>query len=374
MQKKKLIFILDNFLIGGSVRLLLDILRNFDRDNFELSIITVYGSGPMEIDFKELEIPIFCMGPKKYPLSVFKKILWILNNPIILFKLIVFFKKIKPDIVVTSLYSSDILGIFAAWLSGTQKRIIIYHDTHKMSVFREFIRKIFALNLAYKIIAVSSNVKDFLINHWRVSGGKVIVIYNGIDFEAFQLGKNPLSSKLVLGFIGRFVKLKDPECFLRSLVILKNKYKLEPKVIMAGNGELEPVLKEFINHNNLNNVSFTGWVDEVVKWLKQIDVLVVPSKEEGLPLTVLEGLAANKIIIASDIKPMKELIFSGDNGILFKAGDNKSLAIELKNLLTNKNLSQNYYNNVSQWINENRELFDIKEVAKKYSEVFNLDN
>ena len=374
MQKKKLIFILDNFLIGGSVRLLLDILKNFDRDDFELSIITVYGFGPMEIDFKELEIPIFFMGPKKYPLSVFKKIMWILSIPIILLRLIVFFKKSKPDIVVTSLYSSDVLGIFAAWLSGIQKRIIIYHDTHKMSAFREFIRKIFALNLAHKIVAVSFNVKDFLINYWKIPNDKVVVVYNGIDFEKFELGKKPLSSKLVLGFIGRFVKLKDPECFLKSLVILKNKYKLEPEVIMAGSGELESVLKEFINHNNLNNVLFTGWIDDVVKWLKKIDVLVVPSKEEGLPLTALEGLAANKIIIASDIKPMKELISSGDNGILFKVGDNKSLAIQLKGLLTNKNLSQNYYNNVSRWINQNKRLFDIKEVTQKYSEVFNLDN
>jgi glycosyltransferase involved in cell wall biosynthesis len=374
MKKKKLVFVLDNFLIGGSVRLVLDILKNFDRNNFELSIITIYGSGPMEIDFKELEIPIFFIGPKKYPTSFFKKIAWILTIPIILFRLIIVFKKNKTDIITTSLYSSDVLGIFAAWLSGVQKRIIIYHDVHKMSAFREFIRKIFALNLSHKIIAVSSNVKDFLINYWRVSDNKVVVIYNGIDFEKFELGKKPLGSKLILGFIGRFVKLKDPECFLRSLVILKDKYKLEPEVIMAGGGDLEPILKKFTAQNNLYKVLFIGWVDEVVKWLKQIDVLVVPSKEEGLPITVLEGLAANKIIIASDIKPMKELISSGVNGALFKAGDDKRLAIELKNLLNNKNLPQNYYNNVSQWINENRRLFDIKEVTQKYSGFFNLDN
>jgi glycosyltransferase involved in cell wall biosynthesis len=373
-MKRKIVFVLDNFLIGGSVRLILDILKNFDRNNFELSIVTIYGSGPMEIDFKELEIPIFFIGPKKYPTSFLKKIVWILTIPTILLRLIVVFKKNKPDIVATSLYSSDVLGIFAAWLSGVQKRIIIYHDVHKMSTFREFIRKIFALNLSHKIIAVSSNVKDFLINYWRVSDDKVVVIYNGIDFEKFELGKKPLNSKLTLGFIGRFVKLKDPECFLKSLVILKNKYKLEPEVMMAGGGELEPILKEFITQNNLNKVLFTGWVDEVVKWLKKVDILVVPSKEEGLPLTVLEGLVANKIVVASDIDPMKELISPRDNGVLFRVGDAESLARELNNLLTDPHLARNYFDNISLWINKNRTLFDIKNVSQRYSEILNQDN
>ena len=69
MKKKKLIFILDNFLIGGSVKILLDMLNNFDRDNFELNIVTIYGSGPMEPDFRKSDIPIFLAGPKKYPNS-----------------------------------------------------------------------------------------------------------------------------------------------------------------------------------------------------------------------------------------------------------------------------------------------------------------
>ena len=75
------------------------------------------------------------------------------------------------------------MGIFTAWLSGVQKRIIIYHDVHEMSVIREFIRRVFAINLANRIIAVSVSVKDFLISHWKIPNNKVAVVYNGIDFE-----------------------------------------------------------------------------------------------------------------------------------------------------------------------------------------------
>jgi glycosyltransferase involved in cell wall biosynthesis len=373
MKKKKLVFVLNNFLIGGTERVLLEILKNFDRNSFEINIIPVFGSGSMESDFKKLGIPIFFAGPKKYPSSFFLKIVWILSIPIILLRLIVFFKKSKPDVVITSLYSADVLGIFAAWLSRVQKRIIIYHDVHKMSVTRQFLRKILALNLSHKVIAVSSNVKNFLINYWKIPNNKVEIIFNGIDFQQFELGKKSSSSDLVLGFIGRFVQEKDPKCLLKSLAVLKNRYKLEPKMIMVGSGELELSLKEFVNHDNLNNIQFTGWTDDVIEWLKKIDILVVPSREEGLPLIVLEGLAANKLIVASDIEPMKELISPGDNGILFKVGDFNSLSEKLKDLLNNPSLVKKYYNNISRWINQNKQLFDIKNITQRYSEVFNLD-
>jgi len=371
MEKKKLVFVLNNFLIGGTEKVLLEILKNFDRNSFKISIIPVFGSGSMESNFKKLGVQIFFVGPKKYPSSIFLKIVWVLSVPIILLRLIVFFKKSKPDVVITSLYSADILGIFAAWLSRIQKRVIIYHDVHKMSAIRQFLRKILALNLAHKIVAVSSSVKDFLINYWNVPNDKVVVIFNGIDFQQFELGKKSLSPDLVLGFIGRFVQEKDPKCLLKSLVVLKNKHELEPGVIMVGNGKLESSLKEFVNYNNLNNIQFTGWTDDVIKWLKKIDILVIPSREEGLPLIVLEGLAANKLIIASDIDPMKELISSGDNGILFKVGDFNSLSEKLEDLLNNPSLVKKYYNNVSQWINKNKHLFDIKDVSKRYSEILN---
>jgi len=52
MKKKKLFFILNNFLIGGTERILLDILKNLDRDKFEINIVTVFGSGAMEKEFR----------------------------------------------------------------------------------------------------------------------------------------------------------------------------------------------------------------------------------------------------------------------------------------------------------------------------------
>ena len=370
MKKKKLVFILNNFLIGGTERVLLEIIKNLDRNRFEINIITVFGSGPIEIEFRKLGIPILFAGPKKYPSFLLFKAIWILSIPFILLRLMVFLRKIKPDIVITSLYEADILGIFSAWLLGIKKRIIIYHDVHKMSILKCFFRQIFSLNLTHKIIAVSSSVKEFLINYWKIEGSKIIVIPNGVNFQRFKLGKKTLEANLVLGFIGRFVSEKNPQCLLKSLVILKRKYRMEPKTIMVGGGKLESNLKQFVSDNNLNNIQFVGMVNNIMDWLKKIDILVISSSEEGLGLVVLEGLASHKIIIASNIDSIRELITTGYNGILFTSGDSNYLAEKLKDLLINRSLVEKYQSNVNEWIKENRHDYDIKESTIKYEKEF----
>ena len=278
MKKKKLVFILNNFLSGGAERLILEILKNLDKNRFEVNIITVLGTGPMEPEFRKLKIPIFFAGPKKYSSSLFFKIIWILSIPFVLLRLMLFLRKINPDVVITSLYGADVLGIFAAWLCGIKRRIIIYHDIHKMPAMRRIFRKIFSFNLAHKIIAVAFTVKEFLINYWSIPSDKIIVILSGIDFQKFEFGKKILGHNLILGFMGRFVPVKDPFCLIEALIILKKKYGLEPGVIMVGGGKLESDLKQFVNDNNLNNIQFTGWRDDVLKWLKKIDILIIPSK------------------------------------------------------------------------------------------------
>src|SRR5680860_751753 len=132
MKRKKLVFILNNFLIGGTERVLLEIIKNLDRDKFEINIITVFGSGLIEVEFKKLGIPIFFAGPKKYSSSLLFKIIWVLCIPFILLRLIVFLKKIKPGIIITSLYQSDILGSWASFGLDT-KLVFIQHDIIKIN-------------------------------------------------------------------------------------------------------------------------------------------------------------------------------------------------------------------------------------------------
>jgi len=359
MQKKKLVFIWNNFLIGGTERMLLDVLKNLDRNKFDINIITILGSGPMEEEFKQLGSSIFFAGSKKYPLSFFLKLIWILCIPFIFLRLIVFLRKINPDTIITSLYQSDILGYLASFGLDT-KLVAIQHDVVKIKPIID------------QIIAISDEVKEFLIEYFKVSDSKIEVIYNGIDFDKFLSFQKPDKNwEPVFGTIARLDKIKGHIYILKALKKLKSKGIKLPEFIFVGDGSERENLEYFAKENNLLNVKFVGEVLNVGQYLKQIDVFVFPSLSEGLGIAIIEALVARKLIIASNIGGIKELIKDNKTGILIEPANVDDLYKAIKWTLENKEEAIKLRNESFDWVNENRQLFDIKDVSKRYLDASN---
>lgn len=370
MENKKLVFIWNNFLVGGTERILLDILKNLDRSQFKVYIITVLGSGPMESEFRKLECPIFLAGPKKYSSSLFFKVIWILSIPFILLRLIVFLRKINPDIIITSLYQSDILGYWASFSLNT-RLISIQHDIVRInSIIKWF--KIRALRNTTKIIAISNEVMEFLIKYFKVPDSKIEVIYNGIDFDKFlSFQKADKDWEFVFGIIARLDRIKGHIYILKSLKRLKKEGIKLPKFIFVGHGSERENLECFAKKNDLSNVKFVGEALDVGEYLKQIDVFVFSSLSEGLGISILEALVAKKLIIASNVGGIKELIKDNETGILVEPANINDLYKAIKWVLENKEEAIKLRNASFEWINKNRYLFDIKDVSKRYLEVLN---
>src|SRR5680860_81706 len=370
MKRKKLVFILNNFLIGGTERVLLEIIKNLDRDKFEINIITVFGSGLIEVEFKKLGIPIFFAGPKKYSSSLLFKIIWVLCIPFILLRLIVFLKKIKPGIIITSLYQSDILGSWASFGLDT-KLVFIQHDIIKINQIIKWF-KIRAFKKASRVVSISNEVKEFLIEYFKVPHSKIEVIYNGVDFEKFlSFQKADKDWEPIFGTIARLDKIKGHIYILKAFKKLKNEGVKLPRFIFIGNGSERENLEYFTKENGLSNVKFVGEVLDVGDFLKQIDVFVFPSLSEGLGVAIIEALIAKKLIIASNIGGIKELIKHNKTGILVKPANTDDLYKAIKRVLENKNEAIRLRDASFKWINENRQLFDIKDVSKKYLEILN---
>ena len=95
---------------------------------------------------------------------------------------------------------------------------------------------------------------------------------------------------------------------------------------------------------------------------------------EGLGIAILEALVAKTLVIASNVGGIKELIKDKETGILVKPANTDDLYKAIKWVLENKEEAIKLREKSFEWINKNRQLFDIKEVAQKYSEIFNLDN
>lgn len=357
---KKIIFVLNNFLIGGTERFLLQLIKNLDKKDFNIKVVTIFGSGPLKDEFQKSGAEVIILGPSSYPVS-FKKPIWLFLS---FFKLAGFILKNKPDIVITSLWQSDILGIFWAKFWGVKKRIFIQHDVYELNPIIRLLKKNLAVRFSTNIVAISDVVKQFLISYFNVSDKKIVKISNGTDFDFFKQCSNS-HQEIVFGSIARIELVKGHEYIIDAARILREQG-LTPLILIYGQGSISEMIKE--KAKDLDNIKFLGGEIDQIRAFKSVDVLLAPSLSEGFGLTALEALAAGKIIIASGLPSIKEFI--NNNGILIPQKDSKALALVMKKLIEDKEYSEGLKRGTENWLNQEGRRFDIKNISKQYSDLF----
>jgi len=195
-----------------------------------------------------------------------------------------------------------------------------------------------ALSLGEKLkqasfaVAVSSFGKSQLsrwadFDCWR----KLRVVHCGIEPKHFSEVVPLPSSRLRLVAIGRFVEQKGQMVLIQALLQV---IKEQPSVhlTLIGDGEMRPELEAAIAENGLGaHVTLTGWLSEagVRAELAASHALVMPSFAEGLPMVVMEAMAAGRPVLATYIAGTPELVLHGENGWLVPAGDAGALAEQI---------------------------------------------
>jgi glycogen synthase len=185
-----------------------------------------------------------------------------------------------------------------------------------------------------------------------ISAGKVTVIPNAVDVDAFQLSGPPdpllraelgLSGGQVLGFVGSFYAYEGLDLLLDAFPTLLAR-RPELRLLLVGGGPQEENLKAQAARLGLaDKVLFTGRVShgEVGRYYDQIDLLVYPRHAMRLtelvtPLKPLEAMAQGRIFVASDVGGHRELIQDGVTGHLFRAGDRVALAAAIDDALSHR--------------------------------------
>jgi len=196
---------------------------------------------------------------------------------------------------------------------------------------------------ADQITTVSHEIKDILISRYKVTPSKISVVPNGYDEELFRkiLGtnKNPYFDKYAV-YIGRLSYPKDPMTLLNAF---EHVHKALPDVCLyfIGEGRLRPVLEQFCKTHALSStVRFLGELphEEALKVMAQSAVFIVSSYEEGLPTTLIEAMAFEKPVIATNVGGVPEVVKNGINGILVPSKSPELLAKALQRLLTDSEL------------------------------------
>lgn len=211
------------------------------------------------------------------------------------------------------------------------KKVIFHiHGAQYMEFYRKLPKRkketvLDILHRADVVIALSNEWKEKFDLIFKLDN--CVVLENGIDTNKYKQAivdvKRYQHSFLMLGRLGKRKGTYD----LIDAIQLAKKTVPDIKLYLAGDGDIEKI-KEIIKDKKLeSNIEVVGWVNlnEKLKLLKLVSTVVLPSYNEGLPMAILEGMAAGKGIISTTVGAIPEVI-SDKNGILIKPGDIKALA------------------------------------------------
>jgi len=277
------------------------------------------------------------------------------------------------DLIHTHGYKGNIYGILAARAA----RVPIIATCHNWPAstlplrLYSFLDRI-VLRKANHIVAVSENVRERL-RRFAIPSRKITVIQNGVDTARFASARPVLRHELnldgrtVIGVVGRLSSEKGHKFLLRAAPRLIEEF---PTValVFIGSGPEQPALESLTRELNLQDrVFFAGFRRDMLQVYASIDILVLPSLEEGLPLTVLEAMAAGLPILASRVGDIGKIIVSGVSGLLIEPGSTDGLYGALVQLLRDPALRDTLRANARATVNSS---FSVQRMAAQYLELY----
>ena len=199
------------------------------------------------------------------------------------------------------------------------------------------------------MVAVSNGIRDFLQDTVGISGSNLITIRNGIDVDTYTsvlklrtTTRNEIGltqEQPVIGCLGNLYPVKGHTYLVQAAATICQRYP-DSVFLFAGRGKmLESLQRQAVQLGVERNMRFLGFRDDTPMLLAAMDLFVLPSLSEGLPLSLLEAMAACKPIIASAVGGIPEVIVHEKNGLLVKQADAQALAESVLLLLDNRDLA-----------------------------------
>lgn len=268
-------------------------------------------------------------------------------------------------------YKADLYGYVAARRSG-KPIVATCHNwlggSAALGIYNHLDRM--ALKRFQCLAAVSDSVAQRLLAS-GVPATKIRTIANGIDVQTFECARpSPVlnfDGSKVIGMVARLDLKKGFEYLLRAARELRGTFP-ELKVVIVGEGpdrrEIEGMIQRF---GLQSNVILAGQHSDMPAIYAAMDVFVLPSLNEGLPMTILEAMAASKPVIATRVGAIPKVIQDGETGLLVDPADSDGLRDALVRLLTDSDLCSRLGAAGHDWVSHN---YTSEAMALKYRQMY----
>lgn len=251
------------------------------------------------------------------------------------------FKSGHFEIVHTHKYKDTILAAPAAKVAGVPHVVRTVHGLRepfqglqslRMNVY-ELIEHRVHKHCVDAIIAVSSQIEDKLKQERAV--GKIVCVKNGLDLDAFpsQIDRSRKRAEIgvaadacLIGAVGRLTPVKGLEYLLRAARILLSR-QCRVQVAIVGDGSLREALEQQARDLGIvESIVFLGHREDTQELMFALDIFALPSLSEGIPMALLEAMAAGRAVVASRVGGIPEVIHDGVEGFLVEPKDVQGFA------------------------------------------------
>ena len=189
---------------------------------------------------------------------------------------------------------------------------------------------------------------------------RIELIYNGLDFnEDIRKKKN---KKLKFIAASRFEPGKGLNTFINAVGGLPEDYRSRADFIIAGEGSLEAELKKLSKKINAD-IIFPGMIRNLKELFMETDVFVIPSENEGFPITMLEAAATLNLVISSDFDGVETILTDNEDGLIFRKNDADELSRKIMHLIDNPESAVKYS---AAFFKKAKAVFSLSEMGRKH--------
>jgi sugar transferase (PEP-CTERM/EpsH1 system associated) len=323
-------YLIHRLRLGGLETVAVELANSLEPTRFESSVISLATPDPRQNNLQTTRVRLVALHKPEG------------NHPAVIYHLYRALRALRPHIVQTHNWGTLLEGIIAAKCAGVPLVIHAEHGTIQGSWGRLAMQR-FLWRRVHKVLCVSQAHRQRLAEAVGFPSDRLMPILNGVDINAFTprpADKEAIRADmgleldpLYIGTVGNLRPVKNQTLLLQAAQQVCAKHH-QVRVVIIGDGPLREQLMRTAEELGIHKqVRLLGARAEIPDLLNALDIFVLPSLSEGLPMSILEAMACGLPVVATSVGGVPEVVVDGETGLLVPSQDVWQLVGALETLV-----------------------------------------
>lgn len=348
--------------IGGAEKMVLNLVTHINRDKFDVSVASLDGRG-------NLAHKVRSQGLFHIDLQVRHPFRFLRKAPL-------FLRENRFDFIQTHGARAEFLGAWLGKLAGIRHVISTIHDVYGMEHRLKVVLTRVTTRRIDRWVAVTPMIKEMAIKKFHVPAKSIELIESGISFNDSELAdvedirkkyQIPQDVTIILS-VANLRPVKGHQHILRAITLFDVEIRRKVKFMFVGVDQSHGIYQKMARDLGVaEQVIFVGFVDDVKPYLAAANIFLLASESEGLPLSLLEAMAARLPVVASRVGGIPFAVRHNDSGVLIPPGSAESIHQTILQLIGNQQQCEAMALNAQQIV---RSRFSTEKMVKYYEALY----